>query len=634
MFDLVRNNKKVIQIVLAIIVLPFALFGVDSYVRSPGRADAAASVGDTQITTAEFQQALREQQERMRTQLGGQASPEMLDSPELRDGVLQNLIHQRLLVLHAVQSKLTVSNDLLANYIMSSPSLHENGKFSRERYQALVAAQGMSIDAFEAKVKQDLTMQQAMVAAGDAAVSGHLPADRWLQAQLEERVISEVRLSAEQFAQGAKPDAEAVKRYYEENRARFEKPEQVRAAFVMLSQEKMAEKVKVSDEAIKSWYQTNQAQYKQPEQRQASHILIRLDKTAPESDVKAAEAKAEQLLKQIKEKPADFPRLAKQHSQDPGSAERGGDLGYFGRGMMVKPFEEVVFSLKENELSGIVRSDFGLHLIRLTGIRPERIKPLEAVRAEISAEVKRQTGAKLYAEAAESFTNLIYEQSDSLKPVAEKFDLPILESDWQARNGPLMPPFTNAKLMQGLFSDDAIKNKRNTEAVEVKANILAAARVLEHRPAMLEPLEAVSGVIEKLLAREAAGARAVAAGETWIEKLRKGEKTDLAWGASRTVSRQQAANLAPEARNAVFAAAVKELPAYVGTKVSGGYVLYRIAEVKPHAGSKEAGGAEPRVQSLRQQYGQTVAQEELMGWLAALRQRYPVTINPTVVERK
>lgn len=632
MFDFVRGNQKFIQFVLALIVLPFALWGVDSYVRSGG-GDALATVDGNPISTNEFQQALREQQERLRSQMGNEATQEVLESPEVRRAVLMELVNQRLLAVHAAKSKLRISDDALVNFISSVPSLQEDGKFSRERYQALVAAQGMSIEMFESRVRQDLLMQQPLMAVGNAAVSGQVSSARWLGAQLEERDVSMVLLRAEQYAQDSKPEAGAVKRYYEENRTRFEKPEQVRVEFLVLSQAKMIDQAKVSEDDIKAWYKANESRYKQPEQRQASHILIRVEKNAAEAEVKAAQAKAEQLLVQLKSNPGEFAKLAKQHSQDPGSAEKGGDLGFFGRGMMVKSFEDAAFALQENQLSEVVRSDFGLHIIKLTGIRAERAKPFEAVRAEIAAELKRQAGAKHYAEAAEGFANTVYEQSDTLKTAAEKFGLSVQQSDWLVKGGQVMPPLNHPKLMQAIFSDDAIKNHRNTEAIDVGGNVLVSSRVVEHRPAMLEPMESVAGVIEKILQRESAVARAEAEGVARLGKLQKGEKLDMAWGAARPLSRLQAQGLSDEARAAIFGVSAKELPAYAGAKVPGGYALYRVEKVKPF--DVAAGGdAAMRGAMLRQQYGQMIAQEEVTAWLSALKQRYPVVINAAMLERK
>lgn len=628
MFDIVRNNRRFVQWFLVLITLPFAFWGVDSYVRNGAGGDDVASVGGSKIGPQEFQQAMREQQERMRPALGGNVDPALLDNPQMRSAVVQGLVNQRLMALHAKKSRLSVSDEQLAQFIASAPALQENGKFSPQRYQMLVAAQGLSKEVFEARVRQDLAMQQALLAVG-SAFPGRIAADRWLAAQLEEREIAEAVLRPEAYVAQVKLAPDAVKNFYEANRKQFELPEQVRAEFVVLSLDKMAADVAPGEEEIRAWYQSHPERYRQGEERRASHILI----TAPKGgDDKAARAKAEELTAQLRKTPGDFEKLAKQHSQDPGSAANGGDLNWFGRGMMVPPFEQATFALKENQISEPVRSDFGYHIIKLTGVRAESARPFEQVRAEIAAELKRQSASKKYAEAAEGFTNMVYEQADSLQPAAEKYKLTIQRGDWIARGGQATPPFANPKLMAGIFSDDAIKNKRNTEAVEVAPNTLVAARVAEHKPAALQPLETVTPNIEKHLVRQEAAKLAAADGQAKLAALAKGEKVELAWSAPRTVARSYAPNLAPDAVRAVFQADAAKTPAYAGATVPAGYTLYRISQVKPWVPS--AGEEPPRVKSLRQQYASTVGEEEFAAWMLTLRDRFPVEINKAALETK
>lgn len=630
MFDLVRNNKKVSQLILAIIVVPFAFFGIDSLV-SGGGANEVAKVGKSSITLEEFQRSLSEQQERLRPQLAH--NPALLESPEFRQGVLQELINQRLLLLHATESGMGVSNAMLSGFIASLPALQQDGKFSRERYEALVAAQNMSVEGFEAMLRRDLLTQQVSLPVANAALLGNLPTDRWLAAQLEERVIAEATLRAEHFAGNTKPDEAAIKRYYEENRARFEQPEQVKIEYVVLSQDQLIAKMQVSDAEIKAAYEVNAARYRKPEQRRASHILIRADKAAPAAEIKSAEDKAAQLLAQLKTKPGDFAALAKAHSQDPGSATNGGDLGFFGRGMMVKPFEEAAYALQENQISDVVRSDFGFHIIKLTGIRAEQAQPLDEVRNEIAGELKSQVGARKYVEAAEGFTNMVYEQADSLKPAAEKYGLTILATDWMAKGGQLPAPLNAEKLTLAVFSEDALKHKRNTEAIEAAPSTLVSARVVEHRPAALTPLDQVSGMILQDLVREDALAQAATAGQSELDKLNRGEKSSVSWGGSRSISRLHAPNLSREASLAVFGAPSAKLPAYVGVKSPAGFALYRIDQIKAFD-PLAPGEAAPRAEALRQQYGEVLTREDLINWLAALRQHYGVTINSAALERK
>ncbi|MCF8150963.1 MAG: SurA N-terminal domain-containing protein [Burkholderiaceae bacterium] len=631
MLDYFRNNKRVTQGFLALITLPFAFWGVDSYVRNADTGSEVATVGSGKITGYEFQSAMREQQDRMRAQFGGKLDPALFETAEMRDAVLDSLVTQRLLAQQAQSMRLSVSNEQLVQFIAAVPSLQENGKFSKERYQALVAAQGMSKEMFEARLRQDMAMQQLMLPVTEAGIPGQAAADRWLAAQLEQREIGEFRLLPETYLGKVILAADAVQKYYEANRKQFELPEQVRAEYLVLSRDAMMARTVVSDAAIATYYQENIDRYKEGATRRTSHILIRADKDAPSAEVEAAKAKADGLSAQVRKAPGDFAKLAKQHSQDPGSAEKGGDLDWFGSGMMVKAFEDVAFALKEGDISDVVRSDFGFHIIQVTGIRPERVKPLADVKAEIQAEIKRETGAKQYAESAEAFGNMVYEQADSLKPAAEKWKLDIQQTPWIAKGGKLATPFDNAKLSNALFSDDGIKNKRNTEAVEIASGVLVSARVLEHKPAALQPLDIVKGDIEKLLRRDAAAVLAVTDGEEKLARLAKGEVTDLKWSPNRSVSRSEAQGLAPEALRAIFKTGTDKLPVYAGLAVSGnGYALYRVNSVKAGNAAKN----DPRVRMLSEQYARLVAEEEFSAWMASLRDKYPVTINKATLESK
>lgn len=630
MFDTVRNNQKVVQIVLALITLPFAFWGVESYIRNVSSDNEVASVGGTKISLAEFQKTLREQQERALPNLAGR-DPAMLNSPEMRRAVLDTLVQRRLLALYAGKAHLTVGNDQLVRFIASVPSLQENGEFSPQRYEALVAAQNMSKEMFEYQVRQDLMIQQAFAAVGDAALSGRGAADRWLAAQLEEREISEAILRPDQYLSKVKISPEAIKAYYEANLGKFVLPEQLRAEYLVLSRDNLLDQVTVPEEEVKAWYQSRADRYKQSEERRASHVLIALSKQAGDAERSAAESKAADILAQARKTPGDFAKLAKQHSQDPGSADRGGDLDWFSRGAMVKPFEEAVFALKEGQVSEVVRSDFGLHVIKLTGIRPERSRPLEDVRGEIVAELKAQAAAKKYAELAEGFSNIVYEQPDSLKPAAEKFHLTVQQSDWLVKGGAAAGPLANAKLLAALFSEDALKNGRNTEAVEIAPHVLAAARVIEHKPTVQQSLDTVTPTIERYLAVQEAAKLAAQAGEEMLAKLNKGEKVDIQWAAARTISRSFAPNLPANAVRAVFKADTARLPAFTGLAGPNGYALFRVSAAKPFvAGADE----KPRAKALRAQYERLIAAEELTAWITFLKGQFPVELNKAALEAK
>ena len=629
MFDSVRNNKKIVQGFLVLITLPFALWGVESYVRDAGQNEEVATVGDSKISLQEFQSSLREQQEGLRKQLGGRVDPAMFETPAMRRAVLDSIINQRLLAQYVGKAGLTVGDVDLAGFIASQPSLQEGGKFSPERYAAVVASQGLSKDVFEQRLRHDLAQQQAMKPVDGASITGKVPAQRWTHAQLEQRDVVEVKFAPDTYTSKIVLADEALAKFYEANRSRFELPEQIRVEYVSLTQDGLLAQMRISDNEIKARYAAKADTYKQAETRRASHILFRLPKDAPDAEVKAVQAKADEVLAAVRKSPSDFARIAKEKSQDPGSAEKGGDLDWFGRGMMVKPFEDAAFSLKDSEISGIVRSDFGLHIIRVTGIRAEKVKTFADVKDEIQKELLTEQGARKFAEAAESFGNMVYEQSDSLQPVAEKWKLTIKSTDWLSKGQKMPAPFANAKLADALFSQDSIKHKRNTEAIEAGPGVLVAARVLEHRPATLQALDVVKELIRKRLLIEEAAKLAQKEGEEHLARLSKGEDIKLAWSTVRTVLRAAPTGLAPDAARAVFKADVSKLPAYAGSVLpDGSYALYRVQAVK------EAADNDPRGASLNQQYARLVAEEEFTAWLEVLRQRFPVKVNSKALERK
>lgn len=615
MFDAVRNNKKIVQVFLVLIALPFAFFGVESF-RDGGAGVDVAKVGEVKISQQEFQQAVREQQDRLRGQLG-ELDPKVLDNPEFRQAILDDLIDQRLLFQEARKRHLFASDDAVRQAIMAVEAFQDNGQFSQQRYEALLSAQGMSPAGFEAQVRQDLALQQLAGTIGRSGIVSQRVTDKVLTLQSEARHVQEFVLPVENYVAKVKLEDGAAKKFYDENTEQFRTPDQAKVEYVVLTPESLA--VEVSEAEIKAWYDGHKERYQQPEERRASHILIAAEKLGKDK----ARQKAEEVLREVQAKPAAFAELARKHSDDPGSASQGGDLGFFGRGMMVKPFEDATFALRDGEVSGIVESDFGFHIIKLTGQHVAREKPLAEVRGEIERELKSSAVARKFAEAAESFSNMVYEQSDSLQPVADQFKLKIQRSDWIGREAnPAAGVLGNAKLLAAVFSDDTIQNKRNTEAVEVAQNTLVAARIAEYQPASVQPLAGLQATIEKLLVNQEAQKLARADGEARLAALQSG--TDkLAWGADKVVSRMDARLLPPQAAPLVFRMDKSKLPGYAGVDLPGkGYALYRLSKVTPGAALDTA-----RRQGLQGQLRSLAAQQEVAMYLSALRARYKVDVN-------
>jgi peptidyl-prolyl cis-trans isomerase D len=631
MFDAVRNNKRIVQFILLLITVPFALWGVDWYTRSSGGASEVARVGGASIGPQEFQQALREQQDRLRATLGKEFDSAMLDAPEARRAVLDSIIVQRLLSQEANRARFSINDDQLRQFLSSVPAFQDAGKFSMERYEAVARNQGLSPIGFEQRIRDDLALQQLTEPVlGGALIPASL-ANRQLTLQRETRDVAEYVITPEQLASQVKLGADAAQKYYEANRKRFELPEQVRVEYVVLSQAALAESMPVSDEEIKRWYAAHPDQYQQAEERRASHILLSVGKEATAEQRKAIRAKMDEVQKQVRQNPGDFEKLARELSQDPGSASKGGDLGFFGRGMMVKPFEDAVFALRENQIGDVVESEFGLHLIKLTGIKAAKARGFVDVKAEIAADLKRQAAGRKFAEVADEFSNLVYEQSESLKPVAEKFRLTVQQSVWIAKGGAAPVDLSNKRLLDAMFSDDATKHRRNTEAIEVAPNTLVAARVLDHKVAQIQPFVEIKASIEKQLTLDEAGSLAQKEGEEKLARLQKGESLEIGWKAARTLARNDMTDISPDGLRAVFGLPADRLPRYAGAKrSSGSFVIYKLLAVKtPQIASEDKQLAGARGQLARLQ-----GEEDFAAFVSALRQRYPVTINAPALETK
>jgi len=625
-FNIVRNNKRLMQVVLALIALPFAFWGVDSYQRVMSRAGEVAEVGGQKISEQEFSEALRQQQDRLRGMLGRNFDPSLLDSPGMRREMLDGMISQRLLMQHAARNYLTVSNETLVETTMSIPAFQVDGKFSRERYDIALQNERMSPETFDAALRRDLVIQQVSSALGDSGFVSKSAADRFAQLRAQQRETSEHRIQAD--AKRVQVAADAVRAFYDGNPARFQVPEEVQVEYLVLSGDALLASEQLGAGEVAKYYEANLSKYGEPEQRRASHILISVKSGASDEEKRKARERAQAILAQLRKSPGSFADLAKKESGDTGSASQGGDLGFFARGMMVRQFEEAAFGLKPGQISDPVESDFGFHIIKITGIKPGKVKTLEEVRPEIERELKKQQAGKHFAEAAEAFSNLVYEQSDSLKPAAERFKLAVQQAQGVTRQGAGVPALNNPRLLAALFSDDSIKNHRNTEAVETSPGTLVSARVLNHKAASLRPFEEVKDGIAKQLAQQEALGLSKKQGAELLEELKKGDASRVRFGAAKLVSRDDPKDLAPAAVRQIFAVDASKLPAYAGVETSDGYAIYRISRVV------DVQPDEARRRSVQSELGRASGAQEFKAFLDGLRADTKVEINREALEKK
>ena len=632
MLEVIRERAQglIVKIILALITIPFALWGVDSYIRHSDKAEIVAKVDGQNITKQEFDRVLKEQQEQMRSMMGAKFDPTMLDRPEVRQSILDGLVQQHLLAIEAQHAGFNMPDSLLAAIISDIPEFQQDGKFSQSRYEAMVREQNMTPAVFENRLRQNLEIQQLREGLFHGVAMPRAAEDTVVRLAEQQREISQAMLTPEQFMIQMKVNPADVRAYYEKHKEEFRIPEQVRLDYVVLSVDDLSQQMVVSDEEVKKYYDEHSSQYQEPEQRKASHILIGVGAGASTAEKAAARAKAEQILKEVKQNPAKFEGIAKRYSQDPGSAAKGGDLGFFARGVMVKPFEDTVFSMKGGDISSLVQSDFGFHIIKLTAIRHGGNLGFGEVKAEIALELKKQKAAKKFAELAETFSNTVYEQSDSLKPVADALKLKIQTSPWIGKKGTDMALLNNPKLLQAVFSEDVLKLKRNTEAVEVAPNTLVAARVAEYKAASYKPFEDLATELAKSLLREQANAMAVKQGKEALAQLQKGGAVaDLKWGAPIMISRENASSMGKDVLNQVFRADAGQLPAYAGVEnPKGGFFLIKVSKVV------EAGAIDPaKKKSYSSQLRQALAQEYSSAYLASLKQKADISITREKLEK-
>lgn len=628
MFESIRQHQRILLGFLLLLIFPaFAFFGISGYDRMFSDEGVVARVDGERITNQEYELAQRRQVENMRQVLGEKFDPRVFETPEARAEIVDSLVVQRVLARKSVAEHIAITDTQLRSTIAGIPGLRRpDGTFDGERYRAMLAAQGKSELGFEAEMRRDLTLQVLPDAIAQTEFVPRAVLERLIVSNEQRRDVRELLFRAQDFAAQVKPQEADLRKYYEENKNAFLVPESATVEYLVLSRAGVAEQIALKPDEVKSYYEQNRARFGTREERKASHILIEVGSQVTKD---AALAKANELLAKLRAG-ADFAALAKANSQDPGSAAQGGDLGFFTRDTMTKKFADAAFALKEGEISAPIETEFGIHLIKLTGIKGGSVQPLEQVRAQIESEIRNQQAAAKFAELAEGFTNTVYEQADSLKPAAERFKLEIKRFDGLTRTGsdklPEDSPLRNQKVTDALFTGDSVRARRNTEAIDVGNGVLVSARLADYRPAShLKFEEAQERVRAAYVAREA-NRVAVAAGEKKLKELLASPGSAEGFGAAKSVSMVTPGDYPAEVVERIMMAPAKPLPAYVGiNRGAAGYLIARIEKVSLPPEEELA----RRRPEYRQQANQLWGRQALLDYLAALKAASKVAItNP------
>jgi peptidyl-prolyl cis-trans isomerase D len=632
MYDFLHRRKRIVQIILALITLPFAFFGVDYYFRNTTRTQEVATVAGKPISQQEFAESIREQQERMRQVVGKSFDPAVFDDPEVRYSILEQLINERLMMDQARRDRFRVSDAQLAQFIADIPAFQVDGKFSHERYEQLLQAQNRTPAGFEQDVRQRLLLAPLQEPVAGANIVSRSSVERYVGLVDQQREVAAATIDIEPYLKDVKIDDAAVKAFYDANAGSFEVPEEVKLEYVMLNPDSLGTQMSVDAAEVRKQYDDNAARYGKPEERQASHILIAVKPDASEQEQAAAKKRADEVAEQARKNPQKFAELAKTASQDTGSAAQGGDLGLFARdGSMVKPFEDAVFTMKQGEIVGPVKTDFGWHIIKLTAIRPAKVQSFDEVKAQIEQDLRRQKAVRKFAEAADQMQNLVYEQADSLQPVAKALNIPVQTTPAMTRAQVQGLGQNSVKFVEAVFSPSSLQAKRNTEAIEIGSNSLIAARVIDYKPAAPRAFDEVKDEIRRQLERKTASDLAHKAGQEKLALLQEGKDAGLAFGKPVTVTRNQPRpGFPPPALTMIFQADASKLPSYAGAaNERGGFSIYKLLRVIAPPEPDPA-----KLAAFSSRVSEQLGRELMNAYQASLRTRADVRINEANLEQE
>ncbi|PUE09037.1 peptidylprolyl isomerase [Limnohabitans sp. T6-5] len=627
MFDSIRNHSKILMGLLFLLVIPsFVLFGIDSYSRFEDKGAVVARVDGQKITQAEWDAAHQREVERIRASMPN-LDAKLLDSAEARYATLERLVNDRLISVASEKQLLVTSDQRLARYLQQEPSIASlrgaDGKLDMERYRQLAASQGMTPEMLEARVRRDLSNQQVISGLQASVIASQSQTDMALQAYLQRREVQVQRWLPADFASKVQVSDQDLEKFYQAQAERFRSAESADVEYLVLDSAALQKSITLAEQDIKTYYEQNLQRLAGQEQRRASHILINAAKDAPAADRQKARAKADDLLAALRKNPKSFAELARKNSQDPGSSSKGGDLDFFARGAMVKPFEDAAFALEKGAISDVVESDFGFHIIQLTDIKAAKAPSFETMRPQLEADLRKQQAQRQFAELAETFSNSVYEQADSLKPIADRMKLTVQQAQGLTRTPAAGAPgvLANPKLLQALFAEDSVTKHRNTAAVEVAANTLVSARILNYRPAAIRPYAEVKDEVRNLFVLDKSAELAKTEGQARLAQW-KDQAAQAQVGAAVVVSREQIAGQPAALVDAVLRADPARMPTLVGVDLgSQGYALARVNKVVP----RDAPSPQQQEQS-RQQFTQLWGQAEAQAYLTQLKSQFKAQI--------
>ncbi len=573
-------------LIVGFITIPFALWGIQSYL-GVSSDPVAVSVDGSEITQRQLEQEVRQFRDRLRNQLGKAYRPELFDDKMLRKQVMEQVINDRVLSETADDWNLRISDEFVRQYIQSIPYFQSNGQFNVQAYNTAVRNQGMSQRGFEDSVRQDLVMQQLRSGIAGSAIATDFELNESIRLRDQERELSYLLISGEKLAGAFQPSDEDLKNYYESHAQTYMVPERVKVEYILLSPDVVGAAVDVSDEKLRAYYDQHKDEFQAPEERRVRHILIQVAEGADEASVATAKAKIDDIAKRLANGES-FESLAREFSDDPGSKEQGGDVGWISPGLMAKAFEEEAYKLEVGKVSKPVRTPFGFHLLEVTDIKSGGEGGFDALHDRIETAYRRNQAEQMLFDKAEKLADLSYETPDSLAPAADALQLEPQQSDWFDRKGG-KGVLASPKVVAAAFSEDVLQENNNSELIELEDDQVLVLRVIEHEAEHPQSFDDVKEAIITALKREKASELAKARGEEALQMLQAGNATlenlaeEQGWKLEQSVGiKRNSTTLPPAIRDKAFGLKRPEddTPSVGGVALGNGdYALLAVSKV-------------------------------------------------------
>ena len=513
-----RAQTWIAWVIIGLLIIAFAVWGIDAYFE-PEANVTVARVNDVKISEAEFQRAYEMQRAQLQQQFGGNIDPQMFEALGLKQQVLDRLIADEVRLQHALDDGYRVSDVQLAQHINQIQAFQKDGKFDAEVYRQVLSRVSLKPDEWEAQQRRALLLEQPMQGVMTSAFVTQQEVAHILRLRDQKRELAYAVLPLADVEKSIEVSDDDARKEFDARRDQYMNPEQIKVDYVELSLDEMAKSIAVDDAALKERYEQHKAQYTTEERRKASHVLIQLAGDAKPEEVEKAKAKAQEVLTKARAGEA-FEKLAETYSDDPGSAKQGGDLGFFGRGVMDKAFEDAAFALEKGAISDVVRSGFGFHIIKLTDIEAQKIKPFEEVRAQIEQEAKHGDAEGKFYEQLDQLETLAFEQPDNLKTITERLQLPVKTSAFFGRAGG-EGVLRNPKVTKAAFTSEVLAGS-NSEVIEVGANHVIVLRMNEHKAATQKEFDQVRNEVIAKLKQERAKAKLSETAQATLKQLQEG----------------------------------------------------------------------------------------------------------------